>query len=158
MSSSCAPGITIVAPPRHEHQVFVWAHTAWNIAKLQQDIDAGAIKPARESLGRDFIVAYAERVLALRKPLPAEPGRHVSLFVHVDLPAALRLPEQALADPVIMLQTSKGIGLLKLQGFDTPDHVLADGQHRIAKAYYGDVPELPMYLLSLQQSNRYLMT
>lgn len=144
-------------PFRHAYQTFTWANDEWDIARLIADIDAGALKPRKEQLGRDFIVAYAEKVLALDKNRPKPPygTRVFSLLMAVDLDEALKLPAQALQEPVIMLETRKGRGLLRLDDRPTPDHVLADGQHRLAKAYYEDVPSLDMFLLSARQSNKY---
>lgn len=153
-TASTAPA----GPFRHAFQTFTWANDEWDIAKLIADLDAGRLRLQKDSLDRAFIETYARQVLALDKsrPAPSQGGpRTISLLMSLDLDEALKLPAEALQEPVIMLETRKGRGLLRLNDRDTPDHVLADGQHRVAKAYYQDVPKLNMYVLSARQSNKY---
>ena len=143
---------------RHEFQEFTWTDFTWDIARLIRDIDEGKLRPQRQTLDRDFIENYATTILAQDKNRPRG-ERRVSLLMAVDLESALALPAAALLEPVICLQTpGKGRGLMWFPGFDTHDHVLADGQHRIAKAYFEDAPSLDMYLLSASQSRKYLKT
>ena len=153
---------TQTTPFRHGFQQFSWLDMTWDIAKLISDIDAGALTPTADTLSREFIEGYATQVLGLDRsrprPSPGSGTRSISLLMAVNLEEALALPAAALTDPVILLQTPReGKGLLRLDGFDVPSHVLADGQHRVAKAFYEDISALPMYLLSAQQSRKYLL-
>ena len=92
-------------------------------------------------------------MLALTRNKPATEQGH-SVFMHVNVSAALALPQDALTEPVIILETAKNKGTLKL-GPSGTNHVLADGNHRITKAFFEDVPALPVYILSAAQSRRY---
>ena len=129
---------------------------SWDIARLIRDIDSGKLRPQKETLDRGFIEAYATKVLALDKSKGIE-HETVGLLMRVSLKDALALPAVALQEPVIMLETRKGKGLLRLPERPTADHILGDGQHRVAKAYYEDAPELPMHILSAAQSRKYLL-
>lgn len=139
---------------RHPVQEFIWAASTWDIAALIQDLDDGKLRPKADVLDRAFIEAYAQGVLALKRTHPVGHKVH-SLFVSVDTDHARALPMDALKEPVIVLATGKGRGFLSLNGETKPGHVLADGNHRIARAFYDDIPELPVYYLSAAQSRKY---
>jgi hypothetical protein len=141
-------------PFRHPVQTFVWFRNEWDIAKMQEDIDAGRLKPTKTSLDRAFIEGYAEQVLALRKSRPLD-NQGMSLIVSVNAKEAVALPAEALQDPVILLELSSGKGILTLKDDGTPDHILGDGQHRMAKAYFEDLPEIGAVILSRAQARRY---
>lgn len=146
-----------ITPFRHPQQTFVWFGQEWDIAKLIADIDTGKLLPMKDTLERAFIEAYATQTLALdRKKGPDV--KTVSLMMHVDVKAAMALPQEALQEPVILLFAGKKKGMLCLDTSGTANHVLADGQHRIAKAFFEDVPTLPTYVLSAAQSRKYRMT
>lgn len=143
-----------IQPFRHPVQTFVWFRNEWDIAKMQADIDAGRLKPTKTTLDRDFIDGYAEQVLALRKSKPVN-EQGMSLIVSVNAREAVALPAEALQDPVILLELPTGKGILALKDDGTPDHILADGQHRMAKAYFEDAPEIGAVILSRAQARRY---
>jgi hypothetical protein len=147
---------TTEKPFRHPVQTFTWFRTEWDIAKLLSDYDAGRLKPAKLELDRQFIDGYATSVLALRKDraLDAQP---MSLFMARNAPEAVALPAQALEEPVILLELAPGRGIMQLDGRTSPDHILADGQHRMTKAYFEDVQRMPAIVLSRTQARRYLM-
>jgi hypothetical protein len=138
---------------RHEFQVFTWLSDTWDIAKLIAAIDSGALRPKKEKLDREFIEAYSLGVLCLDRIRDVDAQRH-SVLMHVDVKAALALPTEALSEPVILLETRKNKGILRL-GEDGTNHVLADGNHRIAKAFFEDVPSVDAYVLSAAQSRKY---
>lgn len=141
-------------PFRHPVQTFVWFTSEWDIAKMQADIDAGRLKPTKTTFDRAFIEGYAEQVLALRKTRPLD-NQGMSLIMGVNAKEAVALPAEALNDPVILLELPSGKGILTLVDDGTPDHILIDGQHRMAKAYFEDVPEIGAVILTRAQGRRY---
>lgn len=145
---------TATKPFRHPVQTFVWFRTEWDIAKMQEDIDAGRLKPSKITLEREFIEGYAEQVLALSKNRPID-NQCMSIIVSVSASTAVALPAAALDEPVIMLELTPGKGILTLDGHTTPDHILADGQHRIAKAYFEGTASINAFTLSRTQARRY---
>lgn len=128
----------------------------WNIARLQHDIDTGALSPKRQTLERAFIEAYATGVLALDRD-PAVCAKRVSLLMRIDLQFALALPLEALDQPLIMLRVPReGAGVLRLEGDTLPNHVLGDGNHRIARAFFAGRESLDTHVLTSSQSREYL--
>lgn len=140
---------------RHPVQTFTWVQDTWNIAKLLDDIDAGAIRPKADVVERDFIEMFATRVLALDKANP-EAGGH-SFMMYVDVKEALALPTEALQEPLIFINRGKNKGLIRLDAQGGADSLLGDGTHRLTKAFFEDVQQLNCYVLSLQQSKKYLV-
>jgi hypothetical protein len=139
--------------------VFHWKGRRWDVARLADDIAAGAVAPARISLGRPFIEAYASQVLGQHRdhpPVLGEPPR-LSLWVAVDAIAALALPAAALQSPLLVLEIEEGQGLFRLPGGSGCNHVLGDGQHRLTKAFFEDVAELSAFLVDRSASARYLL-
>lgn len=145
----------IKKPFRHPHQSFTWLRDSWDIARMIADIDAGKLVPKKETLDREFIEGYAEQVLALRKDRPVN-KQGMSIIMSVDAAHAMALPPEALEDAVILMELAPGKGVLVLEGHTTPDHILSDGQHRIAKSYFEGVAEMPAYIVSRAQARRYL--
>jgi hypothetical protein len=142
-------------PFRHEHQVFTWLSNKWDIAQLILDLDAKSLRAKKDTLDREFIEAYSKAVLGLDRIRPPETQGH-SLLMHVNVTAALALPAEALTEPVILLGTTKNRGTLQL-GSDGINHLLADGNHRIAKAFFEDVQSLGVYILSAGQARKYVI-
>lgn len=148
--------VTTKKPFRHPVQTFTWFRSEWDIARLLADYDAGHLRPARLELDRQFIEGYATSVLALRKDraLDAQP---MSLLIACNAKDAVALPADALDEPVILLELPGGRGILRLDGHASPDHILADGQHRMTKAYFEDVERMQAIVLSRAQARRYQM-
>lgn len=142
-------------PFRHQIESYTWSRWSWDIARLQADIDARKLRVTRIVLDREFIVAYARQILCLA----LEKGRDqqgFGIFGSVDMKAVFDLPISALDAPLILLCPPKGKGLLRLDGEDGPNHVLADGNHRLARAFLEGRDALEGHVLSLSQSRRYL--
>lgn len=145
---------TTKKPFRHPIQSFVWLRDSWDIAKLIGDIDAGTLKPKKIVLDREFIEAYAEQGLALRKGVALD-KQAKSFFVSVNCTEAVNLPDEALQEPVIFLELTKDRGVITLEGSQTRNHILGDGQHRMAKAYFSDAPQMEAYVLTRAQTKKY---
>lgn len=134
---------------------FVWFNTELNISAVLDDIAAGRLRPKKEELDIHFVEQYATSVLALKR----EDGANQSgmgIWVAVDAPRAMELPDDVLDNPVLFMHVGAGKGILVMDGEPKPGHVLADGNHRIARAFLGG-RKRPMssYVLSPAQSRRY---
>lgn len=140
---------------RHPYETFTWLRQTWDIARFWRELDAGRISPQREDMGADFVDSYGTSVLGLTKG--KSDGTFVSLMMRLDLSAALALPEEAMAEPLVIVRARKGHGMLRLPGHETADHVLADGNHRLAKAFVQGGYSLSAYILSDAQSRKLLL-
>lgn len=146
---------TLIRPAfRHHVQTYRWDSSEWDIAALIAEIDAKVLVPMRSEVGRSFIEKYATESLALDRARTAS-NQKISFCVDVDLKVALELPDEALEEPLLFLETDRGKGHLRRNGSAQRNHIVADGQHRIAKAYFTDVQVLPIYLLTAAQSRRF---
>jgi hypothetical protein len=131
--------------------------STWDIARFWRDLDSGAVKPKLESLEQEFIDGYAKSVLLVDKEaFPGAPQRH-SFLMRLDLAKARALPDAALGTPVVIVRTRKGKGILALSD-EGPCHVLADGNHRVAKAHLTGRTSLSAYVLTPKESKKYLMS
>lgn len=140
---------------RHPFQTFSWIDRSWDIAAIERAIDAGSLRPTRITLDRAFIESYAQKVLGLTMPDAHEDGAYAqrSLWMRLDLAAAKALPEAALNEPVLIIHVGAKRGMLRLLDTATPEHVLGDGQHRMAKAFLCGSASLEAYVLSKRASN-----
>ncbi len=119
------------------------------------DLAAGELTPRQVKLPSDFIAAYARRVLMLRADRVADPAFE-SPLVSMATTRALALPAQALRAPLLVVHGPKGIGMFGLDDGAPSSLLLADGQHRMAKAYFTQAPDLPAWVLSQAESDRYM--
>lgn len=132
------------APPatkfRHPYETFTWLDRAWDIARFWRELDAGKIQPELQDLDSTFIEGYATGLLGLEKGMTEQ--RSLSPLMYVNVKEALGLPVEALDEPLVIVRARKGKGILRLCGHATADHVLADGNHRIARAFLDGRPSL----------------
>ena len=134
---------------------FVWFNTELNISAVLDDIAAGRLRPKKEELDVQFVEQYATSVLALKREQGAA-QKGMGIWVGVDAPHALELPDEVLDNPVIFMHVGAGKGILVMDGETKPGHVLADGNHRVTRAYLdGRERPLSAYVLSPAQSRRY---
>ncbi len=135
-------------------QTFTFGRNVWDVGALLDDIESRRLHPEQIVLDRAFIEAYAQQALGqARSWSPGQPHLQ-GFFAMVDVDAALALPAAALTVPVLLLETEAGTGLLTLRTGVT-DHLLADGQHRMTKAFYEDCPSMSAYLVGLADAKRY---
>ncbi len=145
----------LCAPEAEAPQRFHWLRFSWDIARMLTDLAAGELTPRQVQLPSDFISAYAKRVLMLRADRVADPAFE-SPLVSMATTRALALPDQALRTPVLVVHGPQGIGMFGLDAGAPSSLLLADGQHRMAKAYFTHASELPAWVLSQAESDRYL--
>lgn len=138
---------------------FTWMDKTWNISRLLADIAQKKLRPQTGSVDRDFIQSYAEKVLAQSKAEKPVPGgkQRLSLLMAVDPVRAVAMPDYVLEQPLVLVHTAPKKGILTLAPDAPAAALLADGNHRVCKAFFQDVASLPMLVLSRAQSNRYLV-
>lgn len=143
---------------RHDASLesFTWGAQRWNISQLLLDLQDGALRPVQDRVERAFIEGYAQSLLGQKRDCPPTPdSRRSSLLMHVDAYAALQMPSEVLKKPLVLLDAGASKGFLTLPGRPDASFVLADGNHRICKAFFEDVATLPTITLSLAQAKRY---
>ena len=137
-----------------ENEYFRWHRETWDIAKVLRDINAGELTPKLVDISPSFVTAYATQYLGLDKTQRGEQARS-GLMVRVNAKNALELPQHVLHLPLILLCPRKGLGIFQLEGSTSHDHVLADGNHRIARAFFDDISGLKAFVLTPSESARY---
>lgn len=145
---------TASATPRSPFEEFVWMGSVWDIARFWRDIDAGKLKPKLETLEEEFIEGYAKGVLLVDKDAAPGAPQRVSFLMRVDVERARGLPAAALDVPVVIVRTRKGKGIISFSD-EGPCHLLADGNHRIAKAHITRTKTLRAYVLTPRESKAY---
>lgn len=135
-----------------DREYYQWMGERYDVTRMLEDIDAGKLRPATETLDAQFIETYATRVLACDKT-KRDAGETRTMFGGVDVQKALKLPDEVLKRPAIVAYVGKNKGLLNL-GSGT-NFVLADGNHRVARAFMDDIGPLKVYMLSAAQTRKY---
>ncbi len=157
-----SPEKSALKPYRHTDERFTWFAHTWDVAKLWEKIDseqfsekAGDFKSI--NLDRSFIESYATQILCLK--MFDEPGvKRVSMIMAVDPDHARALPKEALNEPLLLIKVNKkGGGLMKMEGDSEACHVLGDGNHRLARAFFDGVQSLKAYSLSEAASRAVLI-
>lgn len=137
-------------------EVFNWMSKCINVSRALADVKAGRIHPQRASLEMAFVDAYAEQILALTRELGAYQNG-VGILTAVNARRALDLPQNVLDEPLLMMYVGRNKGLIKLRNTDQ-NYVMADGNHRMARAFF-DYREKPMNVLifSYSQTRKYMI-
>jgi len=142
--------------PRHPFEMFRFGRWDWDIARFWKDHDAGLLRLKRIELDRDFIETYATSVLC-QDPAQKKVQTRFSVLAGVNVAQAMALPVEALKEPVVFLQVPRaGVGIVRFDGHAKARHVLADGNHRVARAYHDALERLSAYVLTPKQSDVYL--
>ena len=141
---------------QEDHEVYHWMHIALDITRLLADVKAGRVHPRKEKLDWTFIASYAEQMLALKRDLGAN-QKGIGIFASVNAGRALEMPQNVLDEPLVLMNVGRNKGLIRWQGSDQ-NFVMADGNHRIARAYF-DYREKPMDVLvfSFSQTRKYMI-
>ena len=137
-------------------EVFNFLATCLNVSRALADVKAGRVHPQREHLDMSFVDAYAEQILALTRELGAY-QKGVGLFTSVDARRALELPQNVLDEPLLMMYVGRNKGLIKLRNTDQ-NYVMADGNHRMARAYFDyRVKPMEVLIFSYSQTRKYMI-
>jgi hypothetical protein len=132
---------------------FVWRDMLLAITPLVTDIASGALRPRRDTFPRDFIVSFATKVLGVDKD-KLDQKSSFSVWVPVQYDKIKAMPDSVFEKPVILVYVGKNKGILNIDG-SGPHYVLADGNHRMAKAYLDGRESVDVVVLSAVQSRRY---
>lgn len=141
------------------HETFQWEHEVYDITALLGDLERGAVGLHLEStFNRHEIEVY--RAFLEHEPHPEVPdGMSQQHRIQVDANYAATLSEADLARPIILLHVGQGEGTLELadleQGYN---FVVADGNHRLIRAYQLGVEEVPIVVLLKEEARRYRCT
>lgn len=129
-------------------ECFSWPGDTWGISRIWRDVQFGRI-----TMSRGFIENYARMVLALTKESGRE--RHRMPLVRLDLWHAMLLPEEAMQMPVLLLDLGRDTGLIRFSSHNGPRHILADGNHRIARAFLSETMSIDALLMGAGLSQGY---
>jgi hypothetical protein len=132
---------------------FVWRDMVLAITPLVADIASGALRPTRDSFPKEFIDSFATRVLGVSRD-KLDQTSSFSVWVSIQYDKIKAMPESVFEKPVILAYVGKNKGILNIDG-SGPHYVLADGNHRMAKAYLDGRELVDVVVLSAVQSRRY---
>ena len=140
------------------HETFQWDYLTYDITAVLRDIEHRTLGERHEStFDRREIALY--RAFLEGVPHPDVPTalqeRH---RVSVDVGYASSLLEADLARPILLLPVGKGEGPLALPDLtEEYDFVVADGNHRLIRAYQLGKDELPVLAVLEPFARRYLV-
>lgn len=137
-------------------EVYNFLALSINISRALADVKAGKVHPQREHLDMTFVDAYAEQVLALKRELGAY-QKGIGIFSSVNARRALDLPQNVLDEPLLMMYVGRNKGVIKLRNTDQ-NYVMADGNHRMARAYFDyRVKPMEVLIFSYSQTRKYMI-
>ena len=138
------------------HETFPWEHEVYDITALQGDLERGAVGQYLEStFTRHEIELY--RAFLEHVPHPEVPeGMSQQHRIKVDANSASTLSDAALAHPLLILHVGQGEGTLELADIEPGyNFVVADGNHRLIRAYQLGVEEMRIVVLLEEEARRY---
>lgn len=135
-----------------ETEHFNFLNFAFDVSACEKGIAAKAVKFKGGRWDREFIRAYAEQLLGLRRDMPddAFSGR----MIHVNVGYARSLGATADAAAVLMVETVPGKGVLHLDG---KSYFLANGNHRMAKAYFEDAEGIDVHTVARRAAAPFIL-
>lgn len=133
-------------------ETFTWFNYEFDISAILADLASGKLRPKRTTMDKDFIAGYAVSVLGVSLERRDEDQKG-SFLMHISTNHAKALPEAAFGQPVVVAYLKKGKGTLNLDG--TPDYLLVDGNHRMARAYLDARESVDVVILSAAQTRKY---
>lgn len=122
-------------------------------------IKAGTLKPKLIDLPPEFIAEVAQQAMGLTPGCHLLEKRPMRMTVaYVDEMEAMKLPEEAMAQPLMLAK----VGVRRrpwLTMFDDkkPAHIFVDGYHRMAKHFLeGRTTSMKAYVLTTAQANKFI--
>jgi hypothetical protein len=137
-------------------ETFHWDYWTYDITALLRDLEGRKVPLWHEStFNRDEIETY--RALLERVPHPGVPpelqARH---RIQIDGAYASTLQDADLARPLILLPVGLEDGPILLEDLDDEcSFVVADGNHRLVRAYHLGKAELPVIVIPASVAGRY---
>lgn len=141
------------------HETFQWEHEVYDITALLEDLARGAVDLYLEStFNRREIEVY--RAFLEHVPHPEVPeGMSQQHRIKVEAGYASTLSEADLAQPILLLHVGQGEGTIELPDLESGyNFVVADGNHRLIRAYQLGVEEVPIVVLLEKEARRYRCT
>ena len=138
----------------NDKEIFNWCSASFDVSGILEAIALKTLKPAKEVLESDFITGYAKGVLSIKKDLPSDVDQRGSIIMRISTHHARELPAETLTAPVILAYAGKRKGVLDT-GSGTPDYLLIDGNHRLARAYLDGTASVEAYILSPAQTRNF---
>ena len=139
-----------------DRETFHWYAMSFDITGILEAIAAKTLKPTKEVLEAAFIEGYAKSILGVNKSLSSDVDQQGSVFVGISTHRARELHADKVASPVILAYAGKKKGVLNT-GSGTPDYLLIDGNHRMARAYLEGTASVEAYVLSQAQTRAFKM-
>jgi hypothetical protein len=138
-------------------EIFTYFMFNIDISKVMADVEAGKVLPSEIELDPGFVTEYAEKVLCLKR-IERDNQSSFGFLVGVDAKKALELPESVLDKPLFLMNIGQGKGLFSMSNQAQPCEVVADGNHRLSRAYL-DERKTPLKALvfSQAQTKKYLL-
>lgn len=138
-------------------ETFHWEHQIFNISALLTAIERGDVLVWESTIYHDEI----ERLWAflVREKHPdVSAGLVQKHRVQVDLAYAATLTLADLSRPIMMLHVGNGAGMIELPTLERgANYVLADGNHRVVRAYQLQLQELPLVIIPRVFATNYLI-
>ena len=137
-------------------EIFRWHYDVYDITAVLKDLERGAVGERWEAtFSRDEIAqyrAFLEGVPHVSVP-PYMTEQHQ---IQISVTYASTLTEEDLMRPIIVLQVGQNDGTLELSGLEMGyNFVVADGNHRLIRAYQLGVESVPVVVLRAKIASRY---
>lgn len=130
---------------------FTFLRYGFDVSGCEDGIEAGRVPFTELTWDREFIRAYAEKLLGLS----VDRTEGVSgVIVTVKVPYARSLGPTAAAEPVLLVEHRPKVGLLHIQG---KSYFLVNGNHRMAKAYFEGAESIRVRMVARKAAARFLL-
>ena len=130
-----------------KEESFRWENQVFDVSAMLEDIKSGRLSAVEREWPAVVVKRYFDLFLNRDTDFDRPP-------LHVDLTYAASLTFERLHDPIVLVHVG-GRGLVAFEEHDDlPHHVVADGNHRIAKAAAKGM-KLKALFLSRLQSQQY---
>jgi hypothetical protein len=140
------------------NETFRWEYETYDISRLLRDLSRGLQEPIlATTLNRDDIAGY-RAVLEGVALVDAPEEVKEKLRVHIDLDYVSSLEEADLREPLVMLHVGQDEGTVRFEDLEPgANYVLADGNHRLIRAYQLQLPELEVLVIPREVAKRYVV-
>lgn len=147
-----------IDPRTSMQETFHWEHQIFDISTLLADLELGRVKSyIKSTLCRDDIERLRAFLVGEAHPgVPADLVRQHR--IQVDLTYAETLALADLDRPIVMLHVGHNAGMIELHSLGPgANYVLADGNHRVIRAYQLQCQVLPFVVIQKDVALDYLI-